>query len=194
MPLLTVVIATYNRCQLLPRVLSGLLDQKINGDFDFEVLVVDNNSSDKTRQAVELFMPSFNGKLRYLLEPQKGKAFAVNRAVKEAKGDIFVFTDDDVVLDKDWLFNIVECFKQFDCDGLGGRILPGYPPETPLWIKENADLLLGPIVFYDYGEDVKPYQKPMFEFLGANYAFKKSLFEQYGCLHTHIGPGRGTLG
>ncbi len=191
---LSIIIATYNRCQLLPRVLESILHQKLNGIFDFEVLLVDNNSTDQTRKVVDDFAPLFNGKLHYFFEKQKGKAFAVNRAIKESKGEILIFTDDDVAADDLWLVSIVECFKQYQCDGVGGRILAEYPSAAPQWIRDNADLLAGPIVLYDQGQETKPYTKFMYEFLGANFAFKKSLFEELGGLKTNIGPGRGTFG
>jgi len=191
---LSVIIATYNRCQMLPRVFKSLLNQKGIDAFDFEILVVDNNSTDKTAQVVDSFLPQFKNKLRYILETQQGKAFAVNRAIKESRGEILIFTDDDVVAGEFWLNNIVECFKKYNCDGLGGRVLAEYPQNTPGWVKENADILTGPIVLYDYGEEIKPYAKPMYEFLGANFAFKKSIFEECGYFRTDIGPGKGTLG
>jgi glycosyltransferase involved in cell wall biosynthesis len=194
MPLLSVVIATRDRSGMLPRVFKSLLDQKLDKDLEFEVLLADNNSTDPTRQVVESFMPQFKNRLCYLLEPQQGKSFAVNRAIRESKGDILVFTDDDVVADPLWLQNIVDCFRQYDCDGLGGRILAEYTPRTPDWVRDNADILAGPIVFYDLGKENKPYTKPMYEFLGANFAFKRTLFEQLGYFKTNIGPGQGTLG
>ena len=194
MQILTVIIATYNRCHLLPGVLKSLLDQKMNDTFDYEILLVDNASNDQTRQAVDSFLPLFKNRLRYIFEPKHGKAIAVNRAITESRGDILIFTDDDVVVDGYWLINIAECFRQYGCDGLGGRILADYPRHTPAWIRDNADILAGPIVLYDYGEEIKPYAKPMYEFLGANYAFKKLLFTECGYLRTEIGPGAGTLG
>ncbi|MBF0503856.1 MAG: glycosyltransferase [Candidatus Omnitrophica bacterium] len=194
MQLLTIIIATYNRCYMLPRVFNSILNQKVNETFDFEILLADNNSTDQTRQIVESFLPQFKNKLHYLFEPQRGKAFAVNKAIKESRGDILVFTDDDVVADESWLLNIVECFRKHNCDGLGGRILAEYPKHAPRWVKDNADILTGPIVLYDYGMNIIPFAKPMHEFLGANFAFKKSLFMEYGFVRTDIGPGRGTLG
>jgi len=191
---LTVIIATYNRSHMLPRVFNSLLKQKIDDRFDFDILLSDNNSTDQTRQVVESYLPQFKNKLRYLFEPQRGKAFAVNKAILESRGDILVFTDDDVIADDHWLANIAACFEQHDCDGLGGRILAEYPKSAPAWIKENADILAGPIVLYDHGEMNGLYAKSMTEFLGANFAFKRTLFEECGNIRTDIGPGKGTLG
>src|SRR3989344_1998109 len=158
---LSVIVATYNRAQTLQKTLESILNQKTLGAFDFEIILVDNNSNDNTKE------------------------------IGEAKGEILAFTDDDAVVDELWLWNIFECFKVHRCDGLGGRILPEYPQGTPQWIKDHSRKLSGPIVYYDYGEDNKKFEKPMLEFLGANFAFTKNVFEQFGVLRTDIGPGSG---
>lgn len=194
MTLLTVIVTTRNRCHRLEGVLGGLLHQKTQDAFDFEILFVDNNSSDKTREVIENFSPFFRGRLRLLSESQKGKAYAANRAIQESRGEILAFTDDDTVLDAWWLLNIWQCFRQYPCDGLGGRVLAQYPQDTPRWIIDNADILSGPIVRYDYGQDIKPYTKSMFEFVGANCAFKRSLFSKHGLLSVDLGPGSGVMG
>ncbi len=191
---ISIIIATYNRCEHLKKILASLIKQERNTSFTFEIIVADNNSTDATKTVAESFKPRFNEDIKYLFESKQGKSYALNSAIQSAQGDIVVFTDDDVIADPDWLINIVECFKRYDCDGLGGRILPVYPPGTAQWIIDNADLLVGPIVYYDYGESLKPYVKPMYEFLGANFSFKKNLFEESGLFRTDIGPGKGKLG
>jgi len=192
--LLSVIISTYNRSEFLSKTLQSLLEQKKEGNFDFDVVIVDNNSSDNTKNVVTSFIPAFNNRLRYLFEPQQGKSYALNKGIAETAGDILVFTDDDVVLDPHWLSNIVECFETYRCDGLGGRILPQYPPDVPEWLIKNKDLIVGPVVYYNYGEGTMVYEKPMYEFLGANFAFKRSLFNECGLFRTDIGPGKKVLG
>ncbi|OGX24084.1 MAG: hypothetical protein A2787_01565 [Omnitrophica WOR_2 bacterium RIFCSPHIGHO2_01_FULL_48_9] len=188
---LSVIVATYNRAQTLQKTLESILNQKTLGAFDFEIILVDNNSNDNTKEIVEALKKKAGGRLRYFFEPKQGKAFAINKGIGEAKGEILAFTDDDAVVDELWLWNIFECFKVHRCDGLGGRILPEYPQGTPQWIKDHSRKLSGPIVYYDYGEDNKKFEKPMLEFLGANFAFTKNVFEQFGVLRTDIGPGSG---
>lgn len=191
---ITVIIATYNRSRDLAKVLKDLLAQERNDSFDYDVLVADNNSTDHTREAVESFIPSSDGKLRYIFEGRQGKSYALNKAIKEASGEIVAFTDDDVSLDPKWLMNLVKCFEQTQCDGCGGRILPVFPDDTPQWLKDNLDLLRGTIVYYDYGEETKKYEKSMFEFLGANYAFRREMFAECGDFRADLGTGRPPLG
>lgn len=175
-----------------------MLAQKCAPGFTFEVIIVDNNSNDKTRAVVESFIPIFQQtttrNLRYTFEPQQGKSFALNRGILSAKGHILAFTDDDVVIDEKWLAAIQECFTVYSCDAVGGRVLPLYPAGIPQWIKDNSRLLVGPIVMYDYGEGTISYRKPVYEFIGANFAFKKEVFIECGPFRTDIGPARGTTG
>ena len=190
----TVIIATCNRADLLVKALSSILDQKAKG-IRFEVIVVDNNSKDKTRDVVVAMAESTMVPLNYSFEPMQGKAFALNRGIKEAQGEIIVFCDDDIIADPHWLMNLVNCFETYRCDAVGGRVLPDYPQHTPQWIKTNAKFLVGPIVSYDYGNEVKIYQnKFMYEFLGANFAFKKSVFSELGMFRSDLGPGRTLMG
>lgn len=93
----------------------------------------------------------------YFFEEKDGKSHVLNRGITVSGGDTIAFLDDDVIVDKNWLTNIWKCFKQYNCDAVGGRILPLYPKKTPRWAIENKDLLSGPIVRHDYGEETKIY-------------------------------------
>lgn len=106
--LISVIIPTYNRCDLLKATLTSLLDQYLDPGFVYEVLVIDNNSTDRTKDAVENLLGSFQGRLRYFFEKQQGKSFALNRGLNEARGEILAMTDDDCRLDKNWLVSINE--------------------------------------------------------------------------------------
>ena len=192
---ISVVICTYNRCESLKDTLNSLLIQKCEGNFDYEVIVVDNNSKDGTKEVVKEYEERFKGRLKYLFEPRQGLSYARNKGIKEAKGEIIAFTDDDCIVDREWLQNIWECFKRYKCDGLGGRVLPLYPENTPSWMKENKDLLSGPIVSHDYGEEIKIYDlDKMVPAVGANMAFKKSCFKELGLFREDIGAGKGMVG
>lgn len=195
--ILSVIICTYNRAHFLKDTLASLLEQKADGNFIHEVIVVDNNSSDATRAVVESFFPRFNvasPRLKYLFQSAQGKSGAVNKAIEAAKGDIIVFTDDDVTFDQRWLSTIVKCFEQHSCDGVGGRVLPVYAPGTPEWIKAGAVKLSGTVVIYDYGTKTCAYDKSMYPFIGANFAFRRKVFTDCGMFRTDLGPGQGTVG
>ncbi len=190
----SIIIATRNRSRQLKACLESLWAQNTTGKFSWEILVVDNHSTDDTKDMIKSLASQTPVPLRYGFEPDPGKCKALNLGIEQAVGRHLIFTDDDIIADKFWLQNIADCFTRFACDGVGGRVLPQYPEETPSWVKANADILSGPIVMYDYGQDHKPYEKPMFEFLGSNFAFKKELFKEYGLFSETIGPGTGSFG
>ena len=194
MPLMSVIITTCNRSGSLLKTLNSIISQEIDPDIDYELLILDNCSSDDTKEKVGSYASNFSGKMRYLYEPKRGKVFALNKGVENAKGEILVFTDDDVILDTKWLSSIWRCFKKYNCDGVGGRILPVYPPNTPQWVKDHHNLITGPLVMYDLGEDAKRYETPMHEFLGANYAFNRRVFDDCGLFRTDVGPGIAYVG
>lgn len=121
--LITVIIATYNRYESLKDTLDSLLSQEGNNGFNYEVIVADNNSKDKTKETVNSYMPKFNGRLRYLFEPRQGKSYALNSGIKESNGEIIAFTDDDCMPEKKWIQKIFNKFKEdYKLDGLVGGV------------------------------------------------------------------------
>jgi glycosyltransferase involved in cell wall biosynthesis len=191
---ISVIIATQNRADLLKNVLRDLRNLERNGSFDYEILVVNNNSTDSTEDMVRRSLESFNGRLRYLFEQRRGKSYALNTAIRAARGEVLAFTDDDVTFDKDWLINLIAVSQKYDADMVGGRVLPVYPVGTPQWVKDNRDVLRGPVVFYDMGEETMQYSANQSGPIAANMAIKKKLFERYGLFRTDLGPGAGTMG
>jgi glycosyltransferase involved in cell wall biosynthesis len=190
---LSVILATYNRGENLRTALSTVVDQYCDGTFDYEIIVVDNNSTDGTKKVVESFM-SKDPRVKYIFEPVQGKSGAMNKGMAQARGEFFCFTDDDVRVDAHWLWNIKKCFLEHQCDVVGGRVLPIYPINTPQWVKDNIDILRGAIISYDFGEDTKVYVKTMYEFIGANFALRKSLVEECGLVRTDLGVGGPYMG
>src|SRR5438309_3069723 len=95
----TVVLCTYNRYQNLETALNSVAASVLPEPVQWEVLVVDNNSTDHTRKVVEEFCHRYPGRFRYLFEAQQGKSYALNSGVREARGNILAFMDDDVIVD-----------------------------------------------------------------------------------------------
>ncbi len=191
---ISIIICTYNRCESLKITLESLVKQEADDRMYWRVLVVDNNSTDQTKNVVESFMARFNGRLKYFLEPKRGISHARNRGIQEALGEIIAFTDDDCLVDKNWVSSLYNGFKQYNADAVGGKILPIYPTQVPAWVKNNIQLLCGAIVFHDHGDGVKMYQKPMIEAVGANMAFRAEVFRAYGLFRTDLGVGQGIMG
>ena len=120
---LTIIICTWNRAALLRQTLETLRAQDATESVDMEILVVDNNSADKTPHVVrELALDWPLGALRYLREERQGKQFALNRAIAAARGDVLAFTDDDVMLPQpDWVHSIAAVLSNPNVEMAGGK-------------------------------------------------------------------------
>ncbi len=190
----SIIICTYSRPADLQETLKGILTQRLDGRFDIEVIVVDNSPDGRMKTALDPFYDSFKGGLRYTQEKTQGKSFALNHGIRIARGEIIAFTDDDALPDPDWLATLVGFLNEKNCDGVGGRVLPIYPENTPQWIKDNPAKIAGGVVVYDYGELCFPYEAKYDPFIGCNYAFKREVFDSCGLFRTDIGPGTSAMG
>ena len=125
----SVVIATYNRADELPRTLDSLSEMKTTGPW--EVVIVDNNSSDNTRDVVLERVGSFPVPLHYIFEREQGRSAALNAGIRAARGEIIAITDDDVRVDPEWLVNAEQALVRLQCDYLGGKALPIWMGKLP---------------------------------------------------------------
>src|SRR5947199_4397378 len=190
----SVVISTYIRCGLLEWALRALLSQT-SADVTYEILVVDNNSTDQTRPIVQELATQNQEKLKYLFEPKQGLSYGRNTGIAAAKAPIIAFTDDDVRVAADWVWRIKIGFETNpDIDFLGGRVVPRWPAEPPPWlIKANWS----PLALLDYGDH--PFYVDSGKqlcLIGANFAFRRRAFEKVGLFKTdfqRIKDGIGSL-
>jgi glycosyltransferase involved in cell wall biosynthesis len=102
----SVIVCTYNRCRSLARALESLSASVMPATAEWEVLVMDNNSNDGTREVAQRFCELNPSHFRYLFEPTQGKSHALNTAIRESSGEILAFTDDDVAVEPSWLQNL----------------------------------------------------------------------------------------
>jgi glycosyltransferase involved in cell wall biosynthesis len=191
---ISVCICTYNRCESLRRTLESLVSQK-NIDLDTaEVLVIDNNCTDGTANVVETFRERLP--IRRVTENRQGLAHARNRAVAECRGDLLLFTDDDVRLGPGWLAAYQDASRRFpDADYFGGRILPDWGHAKPRWIGgEPLPLIDGVLVWFDRGVETRPFSATEPPPFGASFAVKRRLFEKVGLFRVDLGTGGMGLG
>jgi glucosyl-dolichyl phosphate glucuronosyltransferase len=180
---ITVILCTLNRCQTLAKTLESIVASALPSSVKWEVLVVDNNSTDQTRDVVAGFSRRYPGLFRYILEAQPGKSFALNTGVRQAQGDLLVFTDDDVTVEPTWLQNLTASLNDGAWAGTGGRTLPDQAFSLPPWL--SLDFAGAICAYFDRGDvpcdlHIAPY--------GANMAFRKAMFEKYGLFRTDLGP------
>lgn len=182
---ISIIICTYNRAHLLKRTLDSILSQNEISWEQTELIIIDNNSSDETPQIVMSYKLPY---ISYIKESNQGLSWARNRGINEAQGEILIFTDDDVIVDKLWVANIYTTFKRFpDCVSIGGRVLPDFGHiRCPEWIKRHYKEFPGPIVLHDHGDQCFEYKDTMC-FAGANMAFRRLVFDKYGNFNTNLG-------
>ncbi len=182
---ITAILCTYNRCGSLGRTLEDLAASQLPGSATWEVLVVDNNSTDQTREVVEDFCRRYPGVFRYLFEPTSGKSYALNTGVKHARGEVLAFLDDDVTFKATWLHHLTASLHDRGWAGAGGRTLPARVFTAPGWFSAEE---MGGILFgrFDFGD--QPCELDCAPF-GANMAFRKEMFVKYGGFRTDLGPG-----
>jgi len=186
---ISVILCTYNRCQSLQRALESAAVLILPESVEWEVLVVDNNSSDGTRQTAEEFCSRYPGRFRYLFEAQQGKSYALNTGVREARGDVVAFMDDDVTVDPNWLRNLTAALHSDEWAGSGGRILTEWTCSPPYWLSPNSVHASGPLVAFDPRPEAGRLNEPP---IGTNMAFRRNMFEKYGEFRTDLGPCPGS--
>lgn len=179
-PLVTVTICTYNRARWLRETLECITRQDYPED-RWEIIVIDNNSKDETPEVVKAFVDAPKPP-RYILETNQGSSWARNRGVREAIGEIIVFTDDDMLGPRDWLRNLMAPFMQPGNEAIaavGGEVIPVFPEGLPKWVAGYWK----PLRFRDDIGPLRANQLPM----SANLAIRRSIFDEVGFFRTELG-------
>jgi glucosyl-dolichyl phosphate glucuronosyltransferase len=172
--LVTVAICTWNRSRLLDRTLAALRTQRVPVGVDWEIVLVDNNCTDDTAAVVERHAEALP--IRRVVEPKQGHSHARNRAIDEARGELILWTDDDVLASGNWIAEYVRVAGEHPEAGyFGGRVTPWYaeeiPVETAAFIDANLHLLAPVYSLKDYGDDVRQFAPGEGPF-GANMGYR----------------------
>jgi glucosyl-dolichyl phosphate glucuronosyltransferase len=184
-PTISVIISTYNRCRFIVTCLQCLATQTLPKG-QYEVVVVDNCSTDDTAALVQNFIGQHPQlPFRYVFEAQKGVSFGRDRGINEAKGSILVYLDDDAEASPTLLETYLSFFNRHpDAAGAGGRILPKYSeaPE-PAWM---SPWLNGYVAKVDLGGSTRPFKGRMKYPIGCNMAYRKTYLTQIGGFNTQL--------
>jgi glycosyltransferase involved in cell wall biosynthesis len=178
---ISVVVCTHNRASFLPRALDSLADQTLD-PARYEILVVDNHSTDATASIVEQFRrrhPSLQ--ITALYEPTVGLAYARNTGWRHARGGYVAFMDDDAKADQQWLARALTCFENVSPVPLvaGGPILPYYSVSKPSWFKDSYELR-------SWGSTPR-FLKQGESFSGSNMIFRKQVLNDFGGFDIRLG-------
>lgn len=183
---LDVIVPTYNRQELLVRTLDSLLMADIPNGLAVQVTVVDNNSTDNTRQVVESRMQHFKGRLSYIFEGRPGKSFALNTGISSVQGDLVGMIDDDEEIAPTWYTQVHSAFSEDNVDFIGGPYVPRWGAERPEWLPLNYR---GAIGWVDSGNERLPYGEDFPGILmGGNAVVKREVLTKAGPYCTSVGP------
>lgn len=181
-PHISAIICTHNRDQYLGAAIDSLLIQ----DFEaFEVIVVDNASSDRTCKVVEARLR--DPRLRYIYEPSIGLSIARNTGAKIANGEILAYLDDDAVASPQWLKVLYTAYCQNDKLAIAGgkvTLLWSKGITAPVWLSEG---LAGNLGAYDLGEAIVYVDRPGLTPRGLNYSIRKTFLNQIGGFDPNLG-------
>jgi hypothetical protein len=201
-PTVSIILSTRDRVQSLSNAMKSILDLEYP---NYEVILVDN--APKTSETLDFYNQSLeqfsrkNISLRYVREDIPGLAVAHNRGLQEVMGSIVAFTDDDVVVDKYWLAEIVRGFSAADAVGcVTGLVIPSeLKTPTQVLFEEFGGFTKGFTQrIYDLGDHLPA--NPLFPYTagrfgtGANMAFKTELLQKTGGFDPALGVGTPTLG
>jgi glycosyltransferase involved in cell wall biosynthesis len=191
----TILICTYNRASYLARTLDSLAAMPVDPGFSWDVLVVDNNSSDETRRIVESRIARFPVRLKYLFEGRQGKSNALNTGMSAAQATVIVFTDDDVEVGPQWIGAAVRpLLERRDIGYTGGPVRPMWSGPRPAWLDESGNLG-GTIAVKDHGPMPFVFEDELKTPLGVNMAVRRSLIERIGGFRPDLGRnGKALLG
>lgn len=187
---LSIIIPTRNRSGFLRNTLMSLQLQTLPSTL-FEILVIDNGSTDNTKGVVTSLEQQFH-KLRYFFEPKPGLHVGRHVGMKMAESEILVYADDDIEAFPTWLEAIHNSFHDKDVVLVGGKNLPKFAFEPPDWIAkrwetdENGNRILGYLSILDLGDEEKeinPYQV-----YGCNFSIRKSILLAAGGFHPDAMP------
>jgi glycosyltransferase involved in cell wall biosynthesis len=184
---ISVVVCTYNRAQSMAKTLESLVVQTVPAGTKWEIVVVDNNSKDETRQVIGEFQSRNPGQIRYVFEERQGISNARNAGIAACQGDVFAFIDDDEIAAVDWLECITADLWEGKWVGTGGPIVPNWDCPRPRWLQEKNTFLMGPLCAFDYEPAVGSEQEMTEPPFGANMAFRREAFDRVGGFRTDLG-------
>lgn len=178
-PDVSVIICTFNRCELLQRTLELLGIQKLPPGKRFEIIVVDNNSTDATPQVVRQAERMVPVPIVYLLEERAGLSRARNSGLHRASGEVIVFTDDDMIFSDSWLMEIYSLFSNKPAPAC---------VTGPVEVHKDSHPSFQPAVVHGRRRHRYP-SEPWDAGRGNNMSFQRRFLHRAGPFDTRLGAG-----
>ena len=180
--MISVIIPTLNRCQILASALASVRTQSFPAD-EYEIIVVDNGSTDGTKELIERLNQDGGKPICYVYEAQPGLHWARHAGARAAQGAVLAFTDDDAIAHPDWLKELARAYTELSADCAGGKILIEWDREPPAWVIPYEGVL-GRL---DHGPEMRLLEPGQY-INGGNFSIKRErLFEIGGFNPDQIG-------
>jgi len=182
-PFISVIICTHNRSHLLKKAILSLTCQSVPAT-DYEILVVDNRSTDNTKAIVKKLSPEFLN-IKYIYEESLGLGYSRNTGCRHAEGDIIAYLDDDAIAASNWIERITVAFRESASKVavIGGKTLPLWESPPPNWLNKRFTNYLSII---DWGPEQRKLNTNEF-LVGANIAYRKEALVKVGGFPTFLG-------
>jgi glucosyl-dolichyl phosphate glucuronosyltransferase len=184
-PDISVVVCTYNRAKFIGKALDCLARQTLP-EAHFEIVIVDNKSTDNTARICRQFIETHPGlNARYYFEESKGLSFARNRGLRESRGLVITYIDDDAEAVPEFLRTVFDFMQENkDAIGLGGRVIPKYSESAePAWMSSYLNGFVGKV---DYGNVALLYKPPMKYPAGCNMTYKAAILREVGGFNNQL--------
>jgi len=183
----SVVVCTYNRAGLLGRTLESVFRQAYPRD-RYEILVVNNNSTDRTGEIIGGAAARSPVPFTHLVERRQGLSFARNLGIAHARSEYVAFLDDDAAADPTWLAALDDAITQHGAQVVGGRVEPVFPEGAapPAWFHDPYVRGFFGVDYRREGQPVRPIRHPLY-LMGANIAYARRLFERFGGFNPRLG-------
>lgn len=167
----TVSICTWNRSALLRQTLTQMTRLRVPPGIEWELIIVNNNCTDATDDVIESFSRQLP--IRRLFEQEPGLSNARNHAIRHATGEYILWTDDDVLVDEEWLAAYCEAFSRFpDAAFFGGPIEPWFEEESPSWLAQVLPFVGSAYALRALGDQPCPFSMDVVPY-GANFVVRK---------------------
>ncbi len=168
----TVCISTWNRSASLKRTLDSLVAMRKPSGIDWELLIVNNNSSDDTNEVIDSVADLLP--VRRVFEKAQGLSNARNAGVQAARGDYILWTDDDVVVGSEWLANYCAAFDQRPAAAIfGASVRPSFEGPVPAWLERGWRVVPSAFAAINFGSEALPLSAKKLPF-GANFALRRA--------------------
>lgn len=187
------ITCTYNRAKFLPKTLTALCEQTFLGK-EYEIIIIDNNSTDNTAEICEKFRDEYKFKqISYYKELSQGLSHALNRGIKEARGEYIIYVDDDETIGKKHLEKLNEYLLAFpDAELCASPVAPIYEGEIPKWMSKFTQRLIGG--YFNLGKKPRLLSKTHYPGTGHT-IIKRELYNKFGLYNTELGrKGTALLG